>query len=127
MQFLFCPCCGTSLPARRPGFVRFSCQDCLSLLRIDYCSEFIRNLRRVAMVLVLGIYMYLLYQAEWGYALLVAWGWRRFFYELIALFSPKLEVIVVARPLLPSYREMATNQGLLAEDFGTTTHPLGLY
>jgi hypothetical protein len=99
----------------------------LAGLRIDYCSDFIRNLRRVATVLVLAIYMYLLYEAQWGYAFLLAATWRRFFYEVVVQFTPKLDVIVVSRPLLQCYRKMATSQGLVAEDFGTTIHPMGLF
>jgi hypothetical protein len=126
MQFLFCPCCNASLPLRKPGFVRFSCQDCLAWLRIDYRNTLIRNIRRFAVVPLLALYMYLLYEAHWGYAILVVATWRRCFYEVVALFAPKLEVIVVSRPLLPHYRELATRQGLVTEDFGTTIHPMGL-
>jgi hypothetical protein len=115
------------LPRRRPGFVRFSCHDCFALLRIDYRNDSIRHLRRVGAVLFLGIYMYLLYEALWGYAILLALIWGRFFYEVVALFAPKLKVIVVSPPLLQCYREMAKNHGLLSEDLGTTIHPLGLF
>jgi len=127
MQFLFCPCCGSGLPPRKPGFVRFSCQDCLAGLRIDYRNSLIRNIRRIATVLCVGSYIYLLYEAQWAYAFLLVATWQRFFYEVVALFGPKLEAIVVSRPLLPHYRELATRQGLVAEDFGTTIHPMGLF
>jgi len=127
MQILFCPCCGSCLPPREPDFLRFSCEDCLASLRIDYRSDLIRNIRRITAVLCVGIYIYLLYQSQWGYAFLLALTYGRFFYEVVALFVPKLEAIVVSRPLLPLYREMATRRGLVAEDFGTTIHPMGLF
>jgi len=127
MKFLFCPCCGTSLPPLKPSLARFSCRDCLAWLKTDYRSDFLPSLRRVSNVLFLAIYVYLLYNGAWGYAIVLALGWRFLFREAVGLFFPALKVIVVSPPLIPGYRRIAAANHVSAEDLGTTIHPLGLF